>query len=242
MYSLLFLILSSVVENNIKYCFDSTTNSYSVGCASQAQDAIKDKSLNLSTLIIPEKINNKDITKINTAAFCNLSTIRVVQIYAKITIIATRAFDQCSGLERINSPSTVKIIDGNALCLSTSIGTDETKISEGTVHIYFEPGSQLEKIGSGGISSKETIIITYCGNNTNITCGGAFLYGAINISIYNPYSLKFCNIPSTEIEDEEQEICPSPPPPPTLLNTPLLTLDWKQVRVYYAMYFMIMLG
>ena len=239
MYSLLFLILSSVVENNIRYCFDSTTNSYSVGCASQDQDAIEDKSLNLSTIIIPEKIKNKDVTKINIAAFRSLSTIRVVQIYAKITIIATRAFDQCSGLERINIPSTVKIIGGNALCLSTSIGTDKTDISEGTVHIYFELGSQLEEIGAGGISFKKTIIITYCGNNTNIECGSAF-FCASNKIIYNPYSLKFCNISSSEIE--EQEICPSPPPPPTLLNTPLLTLDWKQVRVYYAMYFMIMLG
>ena len=233
MYSLLFLILSSVVENNIRYCFESTTNSYSVGCASQAQDAIEDKSLNLSTLIIPEKINNKDITKINTAAFKGLNTIRVVQIYAKITIIGTQAFDQCSGLERINIPATVKNILGNALCLSTSTGT-----SKGTVHIYFEPGSQLEEIGDGGISSKETIIITYCGNSQNIMCTKDFLYKVTNKIIYSPYSFEFCNISSSEIR--EPAICP--PYPPTLPNIPCLTLDWKPVRLSYAMYFMIMLG
>ena len=221
----------SVIKNNIRYCLDENEASYSVGCGSH-QDAIADNSIDLSTIIIPEKIYNKDITKINSCAFEQLKTIRIVQIYAKITRIEFRAFDQCSGIERINIPATVTYIGGNALCLSNN------GPSGGTVHIYFEPGSQLSQIGDGGISSKETMIISYCGQNSMNNCGSNIFSYVVNPIIYSPNNIEFCSIQSTQIK--EQALCL--PYPPKLPNTPCITLYYRQIPTSYIIHLIFLIA
>ena len=213
--------MSFVIKNNIKYCLDEQSDTYNVGCG-QSKDAIDDQNLDLSTIVIPEKIYGKDITKISASAFRSLSQIRIVQIYAKITVIDSWAFDQCSGIERINIPATVTSIGGNALCFSQSVGG----ASPGSVHIYIEKGSQLSKIDSGGISSKETIIISYCGSINIQECGAnVFAGGCQTVKIYSPSSKSICSRQSTIVE--ESAICP--PYPPTIPITPrIITINtWR---------------
>ena len=238
MNALLCLMLSAVVKNNIRYCFNEIDSTYSVGCGVR-QDAIADQSVDFSTIIIPESIYNKKITRINNYAFQNLKTIRTVQIYAKITSIGFSAFDQCSGLERVNIPASVTHIDVNAFCLSNltdQIGNPKN-VSFGVVHFFFEPGSKSLEIKDGGITNKETIIISYCRENDVIDCGNSlFLHS--NYIIYSPKSISFCSHNSTEIK--KQAICS--PYPPTLPYTPCLTLDLKPGRLSYSIYFMITLS
>jgi hypothetical protein len=74
---------------------------------------------------IPEKINGKPVIYIDSSIFCNVAGIlKSVEIYANITSIISGTFKNCTSLQSVDIPKSVKSISDDAFD-----GCDKIKIN-----------------------------------------------------------------------------------------------------------------
>ena len=221
------------VSKNIWYCSDSSSSSsLIVGRDNDnPRNAVDNVDIFQESLTIPKFVKWKRITKIGKNSFCQLTNLKKVYIAARITEIAFRSFDQCKNLEYINIPSSVEKIGGNALCLSDN----GNGVSSGTTTIVFEPGSKLQLIGEGGISSKQYFSITFCGTQTFNNCESQVFKFSEKITIYSPSDIDFCpdstqTITNTRVPKEN--LCP-----PLIPHQTLPCSGCFQKRINFSLHF-----
>ncbi len=69
---------------------------------------------NSQTVVIPRKIDGKDVTEIGSLAFMLKDTITSVEIPDTVTVIGGQAFDQCISLTKVVLPSNLRSLGGAA--------------------------------------------------------------------------------------------------------------------------------
>lgn len=120
----------------------------------------------LETLIIPDKVEDIDITCISSESFANMDMLKEVILPESIHIIEKGAFQNCHSLQEVHMPSGNVVIQENAFSGTMALETDcyhvsyigntlikadislqdEYEIKDGTVSISDEAFAKCEKL------------------------------------------------------------------------------------------------
>ena len=137
-------------ENCVKYCKLPNGNLI-VGDNSTSHGNAAISGFSLSSLEIPETVNQRSIEEIGRNAFSNVSSLTSVSIKARIKQINTFAFFCCSNVVCINIPSSTLFIGYVALSFKNSDGTT----SKGTIRIIFDYPANVKYIARYDIERKK---------------------------------------------------------------------------------------
>lgn len=76
---------------------------------------------NITTLSIPEKINNKPVTNIDRGAFANKTALKTVKFYANVPYVPAYAFANCTNLTTVYLSNAVTSIEAAAFVGCTKL-------------------------------------------------------------------------------------------------------------------------
>lgn len=164
-------------------CYCGTNNISSKGNAAKNPSQISGK------VVIDLKYGNNYVNEIGKAAFFGCALITEVVIKARITKINERAFSDCSGLLRINIPSTVTFIDTYGI----HFYIEQTSMSKGAATVMFEDRTNAITIKEKAIGQRETIKV-FLPNKIDASCVTNSLYEYKTFVVYSKYSFTFCGI------------------------------------------------
>ena len=166
--------------NHIKYCRIAIGRIIIGNNSTEKVNAIEDE-FNLTSLEIPEAIDNEQIEEIGQYSFVNAKDLVSVNIKARITQINAYAFHLCKSLSYINIPASTRFI--GALSFSLKDMSSQTSTSSGTVRIIFEYPASIKYIGKYGFERKENMIVYYFGKKRPAFEGGTF-EGVTNKTVF----------------------------------------------------------
>ena len=95
------LLILLTLNNQFEFVYDKNDDSYSI-------KSIKDKMV--EEVVIPDKLNGKNVNKILKGAFSGLNNVKKIVIPSSIEIIEEHAFSECSLLEEVYLPSSLRKI------------------------------------------------------------------------------------------------------------------------------------
>ena len=178
------------VFDNILYCL--INGRICVGKdVREEQNAIFNKNEIKEDLVIPTFVGSRKINYIGEWAFRSCVNIKRVNIEARIDTIKYCAFEYCTSLVSINIPSSVKIIENDAI---RGTRKDNAYGTPGILNVTFDKGSKIKSIGSQSLRGKQDINIFFCDHKEikKVMCTDNLFLELDNPHIYSQYS--FCGI------------------------------------------------
>ena len=182
-----------ITYNHVKYC-RIESGRLIVGNNSTTNGNAIESGFNLTSLEIPEAIDNEQIEEIGQRSFTAAKDLVSVNIKARITQINFDAFYCCMRLSYINIPSSTQFIGQGVLSLKNY--STQTTTSNGTVRIIFEYPASVKYIGMYGIERKENMIVYYFGKNKPTFAGGTFT-GVTNKTVFALKKMDFNGVKTT---------------------------------------------
>ena len=179
--------------NHVKYCRIASGRLIIGNNSTHWKNAVEDD-FNLTSLEIPEAIENEKIEEIGQHSFTHAGDLVSVNIKARITQINSGAFSCCKQLSYINIPSSTRLIGDSAFSLKDP--NTQTMTSIGTVQIIFEYPASIKYIGKFGIERKENMIVYYFGKNRPTFAGGTFT-GGTNKTVFALKKMYFDAVKTT---------------------------------------------
>lgn len=157
-------------------------------------------------IVIPEKIDGKNVTAIGACVFEENQTITDVVLPGTIKKIGYKAFDSCKNLENINFPSSLEVIDSYAFTTCHTLSAIDIRNVKSIDECAFQLCISLEEITVGG--GVETIVdhaFHGCHSvDTLILCDGVKVIE--EEAALNMYSLRRVIIPASVEEMGEHSV------------------------------------
>lgn len=82
---------------------------------------VSGKNYDKSDLVVPEKYNGKDVTRITEKAFANNKTIKTVKILQNVTFIGEEAFSGCTSLQKVHLSANLTSLEDKTFYGCTSL-------------------------------------------------------------------------------------------------------------------------
>ena len=142
----------------------------------------------IESIVIPKTVEGTDLLYIANRAYTNCIKLKHVFIEARIISIGVYAFGDCPHLEYINIPSSVKILDNQAIT-GWDLSTD--RAGNDKCVVVFEMGSQIEKIGYH-VFAMQGLYKIFLPDKIFPFCNNTFV-GSKKIELVSPYLFNFCS-------------------------------------------------
>ena len=161
--------------NNIKYLI--TYNDYAYSVNNSKDITLKEYIGSTSDVIIPSKIDGKDVAKIGEKCFYNNENIQNIVIPDTVTEIGSQVFENCINLKDISMPNSIYSIGASAFagCNNLSkiiIPQNLTTISEKTFYMCTSLNtinipSKIKKIDNNAFAGCSSLISITIPDNTS---------------------------------------------------------------------------